>query len=230
MKHTQETIIIAIGGSLLIPDAIDVDFIHHFIEMVSHLIEKKYKVIIVPGGGKTARNYQIALKKLGSIAPESLDWVGIKSIHVNCELLHHAFATKNIETNIIFKPEELSNYLSSDVIIKAAFKPGNSSDVGAIRMAEISGAVRIINFSNTTHVYSADPRTNPDAEKFDTLSWDDYRQLIPAEWTPGMSAPFDPIASKMAQDNNMTVAVLGASLENLENYLAGHVFEGTIIS
>ena len=116
------------------------------------------------------------------------------------------------------------------LIIIGAWEPGCSSDKDAVEMAEALGASKIINFSNTTHVYSADPRTNPDAEKFDTLSWDDYRQLIPAEWTPGMSAPFDPIASKMAQDHGLTVAILGASVENLENYLAGNVFEGTIIS
>jgi uridylate kinase len=44
-----------------------------------------------------------------------------------------------------------------------------------------------------------------------------------------MSAPFDPIASEKAQKAGIIVAVLGASIKNLENYLSGREFEGTII-
>lgn len=228
MDTFKEKIIIAVGGSLLIPNAIDVAFIKHLKEITLDLVGQGYQVILVPGGGKTARNYQVALQELGQHNSDALDWVGIKTIHLNSDFLHRIFAEQDIH-DVIYKPEEIEG-IQSSIVVKAAFKPGSSSDMGAVRMANISGAKRIINFSNTSHVYSADPRIDPEATRFDVLSWGDYRKLIPSEWTPGMSAPFDPVASKMAQDHGLTVAILGASTENLANYLSGAKFEGTILS
>jgi len=224
----KEKIIIAVGGSLLVPDTIDINFIKDLRKIISGLVNQNYQVILVPGGGKTARNYQEALKELHQTDSEGLDWVGIKSIHLNSELLYRVFADFDVHP-IIYKSEELKE-IHSSLVIKAAFKPGHSSDMGAVRMAEISGAIRIINFSNTTHVYDADPRTNINAKKFDKLSWSEYRNVIPTEWVPGMSAPFDPVASQLAQELGITVAVLGASVENLQNYLDGNTFEGTLLS
>ncbi|MFT6829660.1 MAG: uridylate kinase [Candidatus Paceibacteria bacterium] len=224
----KERIIIAVGGSLLVPDAIDTHFIKDLRDIASNLINQGYQVILVPGGGKIARNYQEALKELQHDDPESLDWVGVKAIHLNADFLYRVFTGFDVHS-IIHEPEELEG-VDSSLVIKAAFKPGNSSDMGAVRMAEISGAKRIINFSNTSHVYSADPRIHADAKKFETLSWSEYRDLIPTEWVPGMSAPFDPIASQLAEESGITVAVLGASVENLQNYLDGNEFQGTILS
>ncbi len=229
MKNFKETIIIAMGGSLLVPESIDIPFIKSLKEMVEHFTDDGYQIALVVGGGKTARIYQGALKDLNVNDSESLDWVGIKSIHLNCELLFRAFSDLDIHDEVILRPQDLDRVKES-LIIVGAWEPGCSSDTDAVEMAEVSGAKRIINFSNTTHVYSADPRTNSDAVKYETLSWDEYRALIPSEWTPGMSAPFDPVASKKAQDHGISVAVLGASIENLSNYLAGKEFEGTIIS
>ena len=229
MKHFKDTIIIAMGGSLLIPEQIDIAFIKHLKHMLQHFTHDGYQIALVIGGGKTCRYYQAAGREFDNVTDTDLDWIGIKTIRLNCELLLRVFSDLDVHKEVIERWEDAKG-INHSLIIIGAWEPGCSSDKDAVEMAEALGASKIINFSNTTHVYSADPRTNPDAEKFDTLSWDDYRQLIPAEWTPGMSAPFDPIASKMAQDHGLTVAILGASVENLENYLAGNVFEGTIIS
>ncbi|MCI5051266.1 MAG: UMP kinase [Candidatus Pacebacteria bacterium] len=225
----KETIVIAMGGSLLIPESIDISFIKSLKQMIQHFNKEGYQITLVVGGGKTARNYQSALRDLGVTEPESLDWVGIKSIHLNCELMYQAFSDLDIHKNIILKPEDIKG-INEELVIVGAWQPGCSSDTDAVEMAEISGATRIINFSNTTHVYSEDPRINPNAIRYDKLSWDEYRNLIPKEWTPGMSAPFDPVASEKAQRAGITVAILGASIENLENYLLNKDFEGTIIS
>lgn len=229
MSQLNETIIIAVGGSLLVPDAIDIPFIQELKKITLNLIKQGYQVILVPGGGKTARNYQHALQELGNSHSDDLDNIGIKAIDLNCDLLMRILSAADISATLIYQPEDIAQ-VTTPVIIKAAFAAGNSSDVGAIRMAAIVGAQRVINFSNTSHVYSADPRVYSDARKYEVLSWDQYLELIPAEWTPGMSAPFDPVASKMAKEHQVSVAVLGASIHNLQNYLEGKGFEGTIIS
>jgi uridylate kinase len=45
-----------------------------------------------------------------------------------------------------------------------------------------------------------------------------------------MSAPFDPIASKMAEEEDMEVAIMnGSDLDNLGRYLDGESFQGTVV-
>jgi uridylate kinase len=50
------------------------------------------------------------------------------------------------------------------------------------------------------------------------------------EWSPGLSAPFDPIASRFCEKNGMRVLVLGGMrMEPLLEYLSsGHV-DGTLL-
>lgn len=229
MKNFKDTIVVAMGGSLLIPEKIDIDFLKKLKDMVKHFTEEGYQIALVIGGGKTARYYQSALREFDHVDNTDLDWVGIKSIHLNCELVKRAFSDLDVYQNIVLKPDDIKGVENSLIII-GAWEPGCSSDTDAVEIAHVIGANRIINFSNTSHVYSDDPHKNPNATRFDKLSWNEYRNLIPHEWTPGMPAPFDPIASKIAQDYNISVAVLGASVENLENYLLEKEFEGTIIS
>lgn len=50
------------------------------------------------------------------------------------------------------------------------------------------------------------------------------------KWTPGLSAPFDPRASKMAEVLKIKVVVVnGSSLDRLQDFFKGREFIGTII-
>ena len=229
MNTFKETIVIAMGGSLLIPESIDVDFIKKLKSMVNHFTDDGYQIILVIGGGKTCRYYQAAAKEFPHVTDRDLDWIGIKTIRLNCELLLRIFSDLDVHEKIIEKWEDIEDVNNKSVIV-GAYEPGCSSDKDAIEMARVIGAKRVINFSNTSHVYSADPRIDKNAEKFEELSWADYKNIIPTEWKPGMSAPFDPIAANLAEESGISVAILGASVENLENYLSGNKFEGTILS
>lgn len=228
MAHFKETIIIAMGGSLLIPNDIDVPFIKDLKQLVKHFTQEGYQIVLVIGGGKVCRNYQAAAREFDNVNDIDLDWIGIKTIRLNCELVFRILSDLDIHQNIIERPEDIHG-INESLVIVGAWEPGCSSDTDAVEMAKVGGASRIVNFSNTPYIYSADPRKYPDAERYENLSWDEYRKLIPAEWSPGLSAPFDPVASEMAQESGITVAVLGASLGNLENYLSEKPFEGTII-
>ena len=75
-----------------------------------------------------------------------------------------------------------------------------------------------------------DPRKNPDAKPIDSISWADFRAMVGDEWVPGKNAPFDPIASRLAQEAG--IRVICADGRNTENTLAilnGEAFEGTVI-
>ena len=63
------------------------------------------------------------------------------------------------------------------------------------------------------------------------INWADFRKLIPAEWDPGLSSPFDPIAAKEAETLGLEVAIMnGMHLNEFSNYLEGKPFVGTVIS
>jgi uridylate kinase len=93
------------------------------------------------------------------------------------------------------------------------------------------GAKKLVNLSNIDHVYTIDPKKFPDAQKIERATWSEFRQLIPKEWDPGLSAPFDPVAARTAEELGLEVAVInGHNLDEFKNYLDGKPFVGTIIS
>lgn len=225
----EETIVISLGGSLIVPEEIDKDFISDFKKLIISHIEKGKKFIIVTGGGKICRKYQNVAKELASPSHEDLDWIGIASLKVNAELIRVIFGSLAYEKVVYNLSEKMSTL--KPVIIGAAYEPGQSTDVDAILGAKMVGAKKVINMSNIDYVYDSDPKKNPNAQKIENISWAEYRKLIPTEWNPGLNSPFDPIASKMAEENNIEVAIMnGKPIDNLANYLNGEKFSGTVIS
>jgi uridylate kinase len=230
----EEVIIISLGGSMIVPEEIDVEFLKEFKGLISAQVAKGKKFIIVAGGGRTCRKYQAAAKAIVNASKEDQDWIGIATCNLNADFLRVIFA-ETAYRKVFYNPndEGLKGAVKErPVVIGGVLEPGHSSDFDAVMVAETVGAKKIINLSNIDHVYDSDPKENPDAKKFETISWEEYRNLIPKEWTSaGLSTPFDPIASKAAQETGIEVAVMnGKPLDNLEKYLNGEKFSGTVIS
>ncbi|KKR79588.1 MAG: hypothetical protein UU24_C0005G0006 [Candidatus Nomurabacteria bacterium GW2011_GWA2_40_9] len=225
----DETIIISLGGSLIIPEEIDKDFLKKFKSLILSHVEKGKKFVIITGGGKICRKYQDVIKNLKKINDSELDWLGIYSTRFNAEFIKILFG-ELAEQEIILDPT-IPIFSNKPIILSGGWKPGWSTDYVAVMLGRQLGSKKIINLSNTDYVYDADPKINPDAKKIEKISWADYRALIPAEWNPGLNSPFDPIASKMAQEHGLEVAIMnGKPIENLANYLDGKEFLGTTIS
>ncbi len=225
----EETIIISLGGSLIIPENIDVDFLKDFKALILSYIGKGKKFVIITGGGKICRRYQEVAKEMVNASTVDLDWIGIASLRLNAELLRVIFE-EHAYNEVI---PNLSTHLSFDkpVVIGSAYKPGLSTDWDAVLAAKSLGAKKIINLSNIDYVYDSDPKLNPNAKKIEKISWADYRKIIPKDWVSGLNSPFDPIASEMAEKEGMQVAIMnGKPIDNLAKYLNGEKFLGTIIS
>jgi uridylate kinase len=224
----EETIVISLGGSLIVPEEIDKDFLKDFKNLIISFVKNGKKFVIITGGGKIARKYQDAAKEISNVSNTDLDWIGIASLRLNAELLRAIFGDFTHSEIIL----DMASSLASDkpIVIGGAVRPGSSTDLGAVRAAKTVGAKRVINLSNIDYAYDSDPRTNPEAKPIKSISWAEYRKLIPAEWNPGLSTPFDPIASKMAEEENMEVAILnGKNIPNLQKCLNGEEFIGTKI-
>ncbi len=193
-------------------------------------IGEGFSFYIITGGGKTARNYRDAGAAVrGDLSREDLDWLGIHSTRLNGHLLRtvlrdHAYRR-------VMKNPTRSVEADEPVIIGAGWKPGWSTDYCAIIAAKTLGAKRVINLSNIDYVYDKDPRKNEGAKKIERIKWAEFRKLIPTEWDPGLSSPFDPVAAREAEESGIEVAIMnGAHLDRFSDYLDGKPFTGTVIS
>ncbi len=208
----MEIIVVSLGGSLIIPEEIDIEFLSIFKKLIDIQTKNGKKFLVITGGGKICRKYQEVAKKISNPTDLELDMIGIRALNLNAELVR-----------ILFRENE-------NVKIYGAEKPGSSTDLGAVLIAKENGATTVINLSNIDYAYDKDPKKFPDAQKIENISWSEYRKLIPAEWNPGLNSPFDPIASKVAEEIGLKVVIMnGKNISNLENYLNGEKFLGTII-
>ncbi len=224
----QDTIIISLGGSLIVPDAIDEGFLREFRDLILAQTKLGKKFVITTGGGKVCRRYQEAAAEISGASDVDKDWIGIASLKLNAELVRVVFgehAYENVVFNLSEKPET-----EKPIIIGAAYEPGHSTDWDMVLAAKTFGAKKAVNLSNVDYVYDSDPRNNPDAKKFESISWSEYRKLIPEDWNPGLSTPFDPIAAKEAESSGIEVSIMnGKPLDNFAEYLRGGKFKGTVI-
>lgn len=229
-RSKREYVVVSVGGSLIVPDGIDVPFLKAFRELVLEKTREGLSFYIIAGGGLLARRYQdAALEARGDLDREDLDWMGIHSTRLNAHLLRTLFK-EDAEARIIKNPTRRIPSRHT-IVVGAGWKPGWSTDYCAVMAAKHLGAKKLVNLSNIDYVYTADPRTDPTATKIEKISWPEFRKLIPSEWDPGLSSPFDPVAAKEAELLGLEVAnINGAKLEEFEKYLRGEPFIGTVIS
>lgn len=230
----NETFVISLGGSMIVPEEIDVEFLKEFKELILSHVALGKRFLIVTGGGRTCRKYQNAATEIVDASKEDLDWIGLTTCNLNAQLVRVIFSQHACEKAYYDLSEEglKDSILEYPIVIGGALEPGHSSDFDAVLAAKNLGAKKIINLSNIDHVYDSDPKINPKAKKFDEISWADYRNIIPKEWThAGLNSPFDPIASKLAEEEDIEVAIMnGKPIDNLAKYLSGEEFVGTKIS
>jgi len=227
---TQETIIISVGGSCIVPNDIDTAFLSSLKNLVTPLIDSGRRFVIIAGGGKTARHYMDAAGEVTALERDDMDWLGIHATRLNGHLLRTIFRD-HAHPVMITNPDEILDVpVSTSLIIAAGYRPGSSTDLRAVQIAERRKATKLINISNIDYAYTADPKVDPSATPIKDISWAEFRKIIPQAWDPGLSSPFDPIAAREAERLNIEVAIInGARLQELEKYLDGKEFVGTRI-
>ncbi len=228
----SEKIILSVGGSLVVPNGdIDTEFLSKFNTFIRDQIAAypNRQFFLVIGGGGTARHYRDAGKAvIGELDAEDLDWLGIHATRLNAHLVRTIF--RDIAHPHIIEHYETIRKAEERVVVASGWKPGWSTDYDAVLLCEDYGAKTVVNLSNIEKVYDKDPKNNPDAKPIDHMTWEEFRALVGDEWSPGMNAPFDPIAAKKAQELGVKVIVLnGKNLENVDHALKGEEFVGTTI-
>jgi uridylate kinase len=223
---TKETIIISLGGSLVAPSDIDIGFLKSFkYSLQKYLGQKRFFILV--GGGKIARAYQKALLEFGAKSTDR-DWMGINVTKLNAEVVKQMFSSEAYP-KIITDPNKKVK-TSKNIIVGGGYKPGWSTDYVSVLTAKAYGVKTIINLTNIDYVYDRNPSECPDAQPLRDVDWNTFERIVGDKWSPGLSMPFDPRASKMAAGLKLKVIMInGKNLERLEDFLNNKSFIGTII-
>ncbi|MBD3281654.1 UMP kinase [Candidatus Uhrbacteria bacterium] len=227
MKNSP--IVISLGGSIVVPKSgIDAAFLKRFATLIRSFVKSGERFILVVGGGNTARIYQQAARKVTKLADEDIDWLGIHSTRLNAHLMRTIFRAE--AQHIVVKDPTRTHVWTKPLLIAAGWKPGWSTDYVATRLAKKYKAETVINLSNIAQAYDKDPAKYKDAKPLANIDWKSFRKIVGNKWIPGMNAPFDPIASRLASQSKIRVIIAdGKNLSNLKKILTGKKYFGTTI-
>jgi uridylate kinase len=224
----KKVIVISLGGSLIIPDNIDVEYLKKFKKIILKN-SKKYKFVIVTGGGSIARKYIKALKDIkASVFLQSIS--GISATRTNARFMNN-FIGQNPE-GIPHIIRQVDNELKKrDIIFCGAleYRPNQTSDATAAQLASHFNSI-FINLTDVPGLYNKNPKKHKDAKFIQKITWKKFYSMAnKIKYAPGQHFVLDQMASKIIKEKKTTTYILGKDLKQLDNLLNNKKYKGTII-
>lgn len=225
----KKVIVLSLGGSLIIPEQVDLKFLKKFRKIILRNT-KSHKFLIACGGGSVARKYISALRE-ENLSKKLQNFSGISATRMNARFMNYFF-NKDPEYGIPHTAETLRKYIKKqDIIFFGAleYKPEQTSDSTAAEIARIFKTI-FINLTNVKGLYDKDPRKHRNARLITKISWKDFHKMAAKEgFKPGQHFVLDQTASKIIMKNKIKTYILGEDLKQLENVLKGRKFKGTFV-
>lgn len=240
MSISNSFTVIALGGSLVAPHGaeqgiVNSKFLKRFRVFLLKELGRKRRFCLVIGGGKITRLYQKAASRVVSVPGEDLDWIGVHATRLNAHLIRTIFYKEAYPVIVDHDPtQKEADALRSqgrNLVIASGWRPGWSTDYVAVRLAEKLHGKEVIIAGDTQFVCEKDPRKFPSAKPVKHMSWSAYQRIIPKKWSPGLSLPVDPVATRLAKKIGLVAKILkGSNLESFAKAIEGKPFTGTLIS
>ena len=225
----KKVIILSLGGSQIIPNDINLPYLNK-LKKILKKHTRKYKFIIICGGGSVARKYISALRKTG-ISEKLQSLAGISATRMNARFMNYFF---NIDPKfgIPHTPETLRKYVKKQNITFCGaleYKPNQTSDSTAADIAREFKA-EFINITNIKGLYNKNPKEFKNAKFIPRITWKDFNKMAnKTRFKPGQHFVLDQTASKTILKNKITTYITGNDLKQLDNLLNNKNFIGTII-
>jgi len=229
----KNVVVISLGGSLIIPDKINTDFLEKFkkILLKNH---KKYRFVVVCGGGKTARNYIYGLPYMENTKKKTLFQclLGIASTKLNARFMTYFFG-EDANEGIPHDMEEVKWLLRKNLVVFCGalrYAKKETSDATAARLARFFNC-DFINLTNVQGLYDKNPKKFKNAKFIPEINHKEfYKMAKKIKFKPGQNFVLDQSAAKIIKKYNITTYILGDDLKNLDNVLNKRHFVGTRIS
>ncbi len=221
----------AFGGGRV---GVDPDVVQSIARQIADVVTTGTQVAVVVGGGNFFRGAELQQRGMDR---DRADYMGMLGTVMNClalqDFLEKAGVPTRVQTAITmgqvaepYIPRRAERHLEKGRVVifgAGAGMPYFSTDtVAAQRALEIGCEVLLMAKNGTDGVYDADPRTNPDARRFATLSVEDViaRNLQVA----------DTAAFSLCRNNGLPIVVFDLNREgNIARVVAGEPV-GTFVS
>ena len=221
--------VLSLGGSIIVPEEIDYSYLIKFRRFIT-TYAKREKVVIVCGGGHTARVYIRALDK-ARVDRKIAGLIGIRVTRLNAWLLIDIFNGRCAPT-VAKSLEEVSRLLKTDSIVITgglSYAHESSSDASAVQIANRLGS-DFINITNVNGVYDKDPKIKG-ARFIPHMSFDElYTRLKKTGFKPGQHGILDLYAGELIKKHKIRSYIVGKDLNNLKRLFYKKKFVGTIIA
>jgi uridylate kinase len=202
------------GGKL----GIDPDVVNGIAKQVAAAVNDGVQVAIVVGGGNFFRGAELSQR---GMERSRADYIGMLGTVMNCLALQDFCEKQGIETRVQsaitmgqvaepYIPRRAIRHLEKGRVVifgAGAGLPYFSTDtVSAQRALEIQADAVLMSKSGVDGVYSDDPRTNPDAVRYDDLTFRDALRL-------GLKV-VDAAAFALCMENDLPMIVFGMEDED----------------
>lgn len=226
-------VVISVSGSLLTRDLTPENF-KRYSDVILRLWKKGHKLIVVCGGGRICRDYQRVAREFETDV-DQLDFIGIMATHLNAStfsstLGKHGYLIK--WKSLKEAKKEVKEMFGKKILVAGGYDVGTSSDYDAAVFAALVKADLLINATNVDGVYSDDPKKDPNAEKLDKLTFDQFEHIISKNaQIPGEYRLFDLPATKLIKKAKIrTIFINGNDQEEFVRAVEGKHHGTTIES
>lgn len=169
------------GGSM----GVDPDVVREIARQIAEAVREGVQVGVVVGGGNFFRGAEMQER---GMERSRADYMGMLGTVMNCLALQDFLEKEGIDTRVqtaitmgqvaeSYIPRRAIRHLEKGRVVifgAGAGMPYFSTDtVSAQRALEIGCDAVLMSKNGVDGVYDSDPRTNPDARKFDRLSYDE---------------------------------------------------------
>ena len=221
VKNLNKTVVVKISGKWINPEKPTI--IGEYARVLNKLHGEGYRVAVVVGGGRVAREYINAGRSLG-LSEAMLDLLGIAATRLNAMLftvilddLAYPDVPRSLE-------EFLQAWSSGKIVVCGGFQPGQSTNAVSAVIAEAIGAKLLVNATTVEGVYNKDPRKHPDAKLLRELTVDELYNILVKEQHPtaGGYELMDPISLMIIKRSKLIVKIVnGAKPENVYKAVKG---------
>jgi len=214
----------------LAPGEPDVGCIREVAQTLRELKSQKHEILVVTGGGGPSRKYIEVAQKLKA-SSTFCDIIGIDITRLNARLLIAALGDLAEEKPLTTFEEAIRAMFRGKVPVMGGVTPGQTTDAVAAMLAHSSKSELLIFLTDVDGVYTADPKLDPKAKKFELMTGEELMKLVSVKkMEPGVKIIIDPVGAKLIQRMGIRTLVLGKhEIKRLPDILRGAKHSGTTI-
>lgn len=217
----KNNVVIKISGKWINPDKPEI--IGGYVKVLERLYMEGYRIAVVVGGGRVAREYITAGRKLG-LSEAMLDLMGIAATRLNAMLftvILNDLAYQGVPRSL---DEFMEAWSTGKIVICGGFQPGQSTNAVSALIAEAIGAELLVNATTVQGLYTKDPKIHLDAKLIKETTVDEaYRILIGEQrYMAGGYELMDPLSLMIIKRGKITVKIVyGGDPENVYRAVKG---------